>query len=246
MIFDIAGSYDFQKYVWFSPHIVIAATSRVGKLYGKNIEYKREFKLVREMFDAAITLLGVYNLHPDNKYFLQPNLQSGSPDVVAVKQTEIADSPIFLEVTQLEMVRMNDYSSTDDVVKFLKTTKLSSKKSYDDKTFIVCVINKRIQVDRSKIARDLKKISPKPTIYVLGKLKDDNDKWTLFSPYPDLTKFVIYGLSETMKKYQLPKQIRLCKGARRKISYEKTSPEKTTIYDMFNLNEADLEKYRSQ
>lgn len=241
---DTAGYYNFQKHPWYSPQLVIAATNRLAKLYGSNIESRREFKLAREMFDCAVALLGAYELHPDNKYYLQPNLQSDSPDVVAVKQTEVANSPLTLEITQLEVVTMNEYSSTDNVVEFLKMTKLSKKKSYDNKTLIICVINKKIQVNRSEIANELKKINPQSTIYVLGKIQKLKDTWTVFSPYPQPTKPVIYALSETVKKYHLPSPMKLHKGIAKKIAYEKTHPETTTIYDIFNLKESELEKYR--
>jgi len=244
MHYDIPGSYDYHKHSWFSPYLVIKATNRVAKLYGSNIEFKREFKLVREMFDSAIALLGAYNLHPDNKYIMQPNLQSDSPDVVAVKLTEVKDEPILLEVTQLEIVRMNEYSSTDDVVEFLKSTKLSSKKSYDSKTLIVCVISKKIQLNRLKIADDLQKIKPKPTIYILGKFTDSEDKWAIFCPYPKPTQLVTYSLSETIGKYQIPEVINLGIGMAKKITYQKTDPKLTTIYDIFNLEERSLEKYK--
>src|SRR3989344_6231741 len=158
MDFDIAGSYDVQKYPWFSPHLIVKAMSLLTKSYGANVENKGEFKLAREMFDSAAALLGIYELHHDNKYFLQPNLQSGSPDVVAAKQTKMTDSPIVLEKTNLEVVTMNEYSGTDDVIEFLKKTKLSPKKSYDNKTLIVCMVNKKIQINVRKIADGLKKI----------------------------------------------------------------------------------------
>lgn len=244
MSFDTVADYNFQKYPWFSPHLVITATNRLAKLYGSNIEDKREFQLAREMFVSAAALLGAYELHNDNKYFMQPNLQSNSPDVVAVKQTEIPNSPVLLEITQLEIVDMNDYSSTEDVAEFLKKTKLSYKKSYDSKTMIVCVVNKKIQVNRFKIAKELKKIKPKSTIYILGKLQGDNDKWTIFSPYPDPTKFAVYSLSETMKKYNLPSPMKLHKGIAKKISYEAMHPEVTTIFDIFNQKESNLDKYK--
>jgi hypothetical protein len=244
MNFDVPGSYNFQQYPCFSPHLVIKAMSRLTKMYGSNVESKREFKLAREMFDGAVALLGAYNLHPSNKYYMQPNLQSGSPDVVAVKQTETENNPILLEITQLEIVTMNEFSDTDDVVEFLKKTKLSSKKSYSDKTLIVCVINKKIQVDRAQIAKGLEIIKPKSTIYVLGKFRESEDKWAIFSPHPRPTQFVVYSLSETMKKYQLPSPMKLHLGMTRRVTYEKTQPELTTVYDIFNLKESELEKYK--
>ena len=246
MDFDIAGSYDVRRYPWFSPHLIIKAMSLVTKLYGKNVEDKREFKLAREMFDAAAALLGIYELHNDNKYFLQPNLQSDSPDVVASKTTEQLDSsPVVLEKTNLEIVTMTDYSETNSVVEFLKQTKLSNKKSYDSKTLIVCVVNKKIQINLQEIADGLKQIKPKSTIYVLGKLQGNNDKWTIFSPYPDLVPPAIYSLGETMKKYHLPDSVTMHRKLVKKVIYENMGSKiTTTVYEVFNINESKIKRYK--
>lgn len=244
MKYDIASSYNIKKYPWYSPHIVISAMSSLTKKYGANVETKGEFKLAREMFDAAVSLLGAYELHTDNKYFMQPNLQSGSPDVVAVKQTEITGEPFLLEKTNIEIVTMNDYSDTEDVVEFLQKTKLSSKKSYDSYTLIVCVINKKIQINRQKIIERLKEIKPKSTVYILGKLQNESDKWTIFSPFPVSIRPVIYSFSTTMQKYSLPHVVTLHRGSTQKITYEKGEQSKISIYEIFNLNEEKLEKYR--
>lgn len=236
--------YNVQKFPWYSPHLIIRSINKLTKIYGNNIEDKGEFKLAREMFDAAVALLGAYELDSSNKYFMQANAQSSSPDVMSAKQAEQLNEPILLELNQIEIVTMNEYSDTDDVVEFLKRTKLSSKKSYSEKTLIVLVINKKIQINRREIADSLEKINPKPTIYILGKLAGDNDKWTIFSPWPLLTKFVIYSLSDTMKKYQLPECVSLHRRIQHKVSYSDPTTVTTTIQQLFNIKEDAVEKYR--
>jgi len=236
--------YSVQRFPWYSPHLIIKSINKLTKMYGGNIEDKREFKLAREMFDAAVALLGSYELDSSNKYFMQANLQSNSPDVMSAKQTELLNAPILLELNQIEVVTMNEYSETDNVVEFLKKTKLSPKKSYSEKTLIVVVINKRIQIDRKKIADELKKINPKPAIYILGKLARDNDQWTIFSPWPLLTKFVIYSLSDTMKKFQLPDCVSLHRGFKYKISYTEPKTVTTTVQQLFSIKKDAIKKYR--
>jgi len=241
---DSLGSYNVQKFPWYSPHFIIQAIDRLAKIYGSNIEDKREFKIAREMFDAAVALLGAYEFSSDNKYFMQPNFQSDSPDVMAAKQTEQIGAPILLEINQMEIVTMNEYSKTDDVVEFLKSTKLSHKKAYDEKTLIVCIINKKIQIDRRKIVNDLKKISPKPTIYILGKIPGGNDQWAIFSPWPLSIKPVIYSLSGTLRKFILPGSITLHLGLRYKIGYTESKKVDISIYELFKINKDSVEKYR--
>lgn len=227
-------NYDFNKYPWFSPHLVIRAFRQLLKVRGQAVEKGQEFKLAREMFEAAIALLGSYELHSENKYFMQGNLQSASPDILAAKLTKQENKPVYLEVTQMELVKMEEHAGTNDLLEFLKNTKFSKKKSYDEKTLIVCVVNKKIQVDRVKIAGGLKEMNPSSTVYVLGHRKKDK-KWVIFSPYPMPTKPVFYKPSETMKKYSLPEVVTLHKGLKDKIEYTEKERKKTTIYDIFNL-----------
>ncbi len=244
MEFDIAGSYDVNKYPWYSPHFVVRAMSKLTKLYGVNVENKREFQLAREMFDSAVALLGAYEMHSDNKYLLQPNLQSNSPDVVASKVTEDLNIHVVLEKTNLEIVTMNDYSKTDSIVEFLKRTKLSSKKSYDNKTLIICVVNKKIQINLQEIVRGLNEIKPKSSIYILGKLLDEKEEWTICSPYPYIINPVIYNISETMKKYQLADYVVLQRNNVRKITTESMGKGITNIFDIFNIDKVKVEKYK--
>jgi len=215
---------------------------QLAHIYRSNVESKREFQLAREMFNSAIALLGAYELHHDNRYYLQPNLQNASPDIVAVKFTESVEG-VVLEVSQLELVEMNDYSSTNDVVNFLLKTKLSSRKSYDSKTIILCVVNKEIPVNSLEISMELKKIRSASTIYIVGKAQGNNSDWVIFSPYPDLIKPVIYNITKTMEKYDLPSPMMLRRKIIKKILYVNASPKPTSIYDIFNLKEERLKKY---
>lgn len=241
---ETIGGYDVQKDPWFSPQHVIIQFKRLGEMYGENVDLKREFQQAREMFVGAMALLGAFELSEENKYWLQANRQSESPDVVAVKQTQRPNLPILLEISQLEVVELNDRSPLNDVVEFLKKTKLSPKKSYGDKVMILCIVNKQIPINRVEIAEKIKELKPKPTIYILGKVEGEGYKFVIFSPHPNPTKHVIYEVADTMKKYQLPSPTRFHRGTAQNISFDKAHIEVTTMYDMFNLNEAKLEKYR--
>lgn len=236
--------YDVQKFPWYSPRLIIKSINRLTKIYGSNIEDKKEFKLAREMFAAAVALLGAYELDTSNKYFMQANFQNSSPDVMSAKQTEQLFAPILLELNQIEIVTMNEYSDTNDVVEFLKRTKLSPKKSYSEDTLIVLIVNKKIQVNRVKIADELKEINAKPTIYILGKNVGDNDQWTIFSPWPRATRFVIYNLSDVIDKFQLPECVSLHRSLDHKISYVESKKVTTTVQRLFNIEINSVEKYR--
>jgi hypothetical protein len=230
--YDTPGSYDYQKYPWYSPHLVIKSMSKLANAVGADVETKREYQRAREMFDCSIALLGVHKMNPENTYHMQPNQQSTSPDVMAIKLTEVPNEPVLLEVGQIEHVSMNEFSSTDDIVEFLKTTKFSPTKSYDEKTFILCVVKKRLQLNRLVVTDGLRKLHPRSTVYVLGKIKDDA-KWVIFSPYPESTEPVFFDPGEVMKTYVLPEYVNLKLGIRQKVSFIKTRQGAIDLKEFF-------------
>ncbi len=237
-------NYNFRQSPWFSPHVIIKGVNALGQVYGQHLTDKGEFQKPREMFDGAVALVGAYLLHPSNQFFMQPNFQNIAPDVMAVKLAEQKEGPITLEVSQMEIVTMNEHAETKNVAEFLLETKLSSKKSYEDSTIIVCSVNLNIELNSRKIAEELKKFNPKHTVYILGKVEGGEDIWTIFSPWPRLTKLITFSLSETLKSYHLPDSLSLHRGLDRKISY--TEPMKVTItsYELFGIDQKKVERYK--
>ena len=243
-------NYNVQIESWYSPAEIIRRYEMLRDGYGDEVLTKREFKRAKEMFCGAITLLGAYVLSQENVYFLQGNNQSESPDVMAAKQTERSGAPILAEISQLEIVEMNDHYSGNDVVEFLKSTKLSTKKGYSEQTLIVCVVNKQIPVDRKEIARKLAEITPaiKPYIYVTGRVGvPEQEEFSIFTPYPRPTKIVLYKIADVIAAYSIPPRIRFNLGMADKISYEKAEIEPVNTYDIFGLNQTLIEKkYKRQ
>lgn len=238
-------NYNVQLESWYSPAEIIRRYEMLRDGYGDEILSKGEFKRAREMFCGAITLLGAYVLSQENVYFLQGNNQSTSPDVMAAKQRERDGAPILAEVSQLEIVEMNDYYPGNDVVEFLKNTKLSPKKGYNEHTLIVCVVNKQIPVDRKEIARKLAEIKPaiKPYIYITGRIGEpEQEEFSIFTPYPRPTKIVLYKIPDVIGAYSIPPRIRFNLGMADKISYEKAELEPVNTYDIFGLHQALIEK----
>ena len=64
---DISGCYDVQRESWHSPIEIINRFEQLRLIYGENFS-RPDFKRAREMFTAAVALLGAYELHPENKY----------------------------------------------------------------------------------------------------------------------------------------------------------------------------------
>lgn len=239
------ASYDPSKDSWYSPIRIIQGFHYLGQRYGDNI-YKSDFKRAREMFTAAVTLLGAYEFSPENKYFLQLNRQSSSPDVMAGNQAEVGEKGILLELMQIEVTEFEEHFLSDDIVEFLRATKLSPKKGYGDKMVIVCLVNRVLPLNHRDVAEKVKALNPKSTIYILGRAhREDPAKFVIFSPFPRLTKLVKYDVFETAQKYQLPYRVKFHKGSAKKILYEKTHLEPANVYNMFDLDERKVEaKYK--
>jgi len=173
------ATYDVHKDSWYSPIRVIQGFHFLEQRYGDNI-YKSEFKRAREMFAAAVALLGAYELSSENRYFLQINRQSESPDVMAGTQTEAESSGILLELMQMEVTDFEEHFPSDDIVEFLKVTKLSPKKGYGEKTVIVCMVNRMLSLNHRDVAEKVKALNPKSTIYILGRSHGEDTANLLF------------------------------------------------------------------
>ena len=236
------SDYNEKKDAWFSPKHVVDNFEVLRGVFRDNL-LKHDFKKARELFAGAITLLGAYELSSQNKYFLQLNKQSSSPDIIAAKQTERTDLPILLELAQIELTEFEEHAKTDELVDFLKTTKLSPRKAYSNKTMIACLINRMMPVNRQKIAKQLSDISPTSSVYIIGR-KDRGGigDFVIFQAYPKLTRFIKYNVDKTASKYSLPSPVRLSLGMDRKIIYKNARVEYISVFEMFGLDEEKIKR----
>ncbi len=241
----VTAIYDQQKDPWYSPIETVKKFQVFGNVFGSNLN-KREFKTAREMFTAAITLLGAYELNPENKYWLQVNKQSPSPDIMAARLIVQPGKLNIMEIAQMEIVTFEDHFPSDDIVEFLKATKLSRRKSYDANTIIVCNVNRKVPVNHREMFEKLKVLNPKSTIYVTGRSNDvDSGNFIIFSPFPKLTKVIEYNVFKTAEKYSLPFRIRFHLGANQKNIFGKDTKEYVSLYNMFGLDEKKIkEQYK--
>lgn len=237
----VHGSYDVIKESWYSPKEVIEKFELIRSVF-KDAILNHEFKRAREMFTCAVALLGAYELSPENKYWLQSNNQSSSPDVMAAAQFE-QEAGILLSQTQMEVVELEEHAKITDIVEFLQSTKLSPLRGYDEYMMIVLVVNRFVPFNHREIHERLKKIRPKPTIYILGRPQDASfGTFTLFTPYPGLTRPFRYDVVETAKKYSIPPRINFHLATDKKVSYKKEIMTGISAYDTLGLDKEKIEK----
>lgn len=231
-------NYNAQKDSWYSPTKVFDEFEKLRNVYGEERLKNGVFKRALEMFTGAVALLGAYELGEENKYWLQSNSQTPSPDVIAGKQLAGTPQGIDLLLTQMEMVGMGENSPTDDVFQFLKVTKLSPKKSYTEHDMIVLTINRKVSYNPYEVSEQLMKLNPKPTIYIIGRRMDaETGDFIISTPYPKLYRPVRFNVNETPKKYWIPEAVDFRLSTDKEIKYTKSSRFKSpNTYEVLGLN----------
>lgn len=235
-------NYNICKDSWYSPKEILSKFEDFREVYKDKINHSL-FKRAREMFTGAVTLLGAHELSPENQYYLQANNQDTSPDVMAVKQKEQGKNGILLEISQLEMTEFENHFKSDDIVEFLKATKLPPKNDYGQNVMIVCTVNRQIPLNHKEIYEKIKNINPKSTIYIIGReVQAKVGDFLIFSVWPLLTKPINFNVNTTANKYWIPERVSFNLGIEEKITYEKAILTPVNTYEILGLDQEKIYK----
>lgn len=236
-------NHNIQAESWYSPKQIVEEFQYLLYLYTEEELKDRIFQRAREMFIGAVNLLGAYELGHENLYFLQSNNQTSSPDVMAVKQV-VQNGAIHALLTQMEVVGMDDNAPTDDIVEFLKMTKLAPTKAYNEHDMIVLTINRKVPYNAQAVHESLKELNPKPTIYLLGrKIGAVDGDFMISTPWPILYPPIDYNIIATASKYTLPPRVQFNLGIETEIKYTKsTNVPRVNIYDVMGIDKIKVDK----
>lgn len=234
-----------QKDPWFSPVTVISYFDLLRKKYGPAILTDHLFKKAKEMYSVAVTLYGIHELSEHDEYYMQINTQSSAPDVMTGKRSIDSDGKPIFPIVQAEVVEMELHSDTDDIVKFLIKTKLSTKKAYSN-TVIICFVDKVIHINPFLVSKMIIDIAPKSHIYICGRKIDSKDgSYILFSPSPKLIMPIEFSINNPNKPFDLKPLIHLYRGIHN--SLELVGKEDVNIYTALGLDkERIFIKYHSK
>lgn len=235
-------NYDVSKDSWYSPIKIIEEFEKCRAYFGDVRLSDPVFKKAHEMFTGAVTLLGAYELSNENLYYMQTNNQTRTPDIMAGMQLAGGKQGIDLLLTQMEMVEMNEHAPTGDIIEFLKRTKLSPKKSYTEHDMIVLTINRKTPYDRYEVARELQKIKPKSTIYIIARpVGAEIGDFMISTPYPKLYKPVTFNVDKTATKYSLPERVDFNLSPEKEIKYTRSANMKpVNTYQILGLDKAKI------
>jgi hypothetical protein len=227
--------YSIQLEPWYSPKEVINHYGRMQEVFRDRFNHAT-FKRAREMIAGAIAVTGAWVLSKENRFLIQANNQTSTPDVMAIKQLEHESSRVSTEISQLEIVEFGPHSNTNSIIDFLSQTKLKPNKAYDENITLVCVINKEILIEHSAVTEAIKSLPSKPqsTIYITGATKDP-DEYIIYTPFPKATKIFVYNLHNILDQINLPPRVTFHLGITEKIRYEKNTSQPYSSYDVLGL-----------
>lgn len=209
---------DYLTNIWFSPRKILLRYSQLEQDIGKGLKTDSKYKVIREARSVAIMLLGIEKTQNRNYWLKLVNPKEGAPDIQT--STIMTETDNRLAYQDVEVVTLESHSS-EDVDDFLKRTKLSAKKAYQEGTIILCHIDNNITTKPWKeISENLSKLNTKYQIYLLGRIDSKKIEYQLARISPSLDNAIIFDATEEAYKLRTVgdtmKFIRGTKPAKRK------------------------------
>lgn len=201
----------YDPYVWFTPMYMIKCMGDVINDYksrGEKIPRAMQ-KTLDEAWATSIACFG-FNQLMNNEFRLRlVDPKEGSPDLKILYQLPIPKNYKYETngaYWDIEAVTLEENSPEKYVDNFLLRTKLASTRSYDEKTVILCHINKKIEGGKiwREVHKELSKIKHKNNVFLLGSPKPPPEfKFVFARVHPGLDSVIEIDLRESMKtKYK--------------------------------------------
>jgi len=195
----------YDNHLWYSPGYLIECGERADKIATANNQKlsAETVKVINETRTGALFALGL-TLRDGLVRYVQPvDPKDGAPDVKIVHQTK---SPIksykWGAYVDVEIVRYEDHSETT-IADFLKKTKLTAKKAYQDGTIILCGIDKTIENGQlwKDVAAELAPINNKLDTFLLGRMHPEKWEIAMARVHPSYDSVTMFGVKATVETY---------------------------------------------
>jgi hypothetical protein len=206
----------YRKDVWFSPRKILLRYAQLEQRVGEEIKTASQYKTIREARAVAIMLLGIQKIQ-NREYWLQlVDPAEGTPDI---RTATLVETDNRLAYQDVEVVTL-ELHTQEDVDDFLKRTKLSAEKAYQDSTIILCNIDKNVATKAwQKISSALSGTNKKYEVYLLGRTAPAEMKYQLARIYPKLDGVVSFDAMEEAKK-KVRDTMRFIRGTKRQEGRE--------------------------
>ena len=195
---------DYLPNIWFSPRKILLRFAQKEQEVGEKIKTASEYKTIREARIVAIMLLGIEKLYKREYWLRLVDPKESTPDIKTA--TQVSETDNRLAYQDVEVVTLESHSP-EDVDDFLKRTKLSAKKNYEERTIILCEINKNTQTKPwQEISEALAIVDKKYDVYLLGRNDPVAMKYQLARIYPKLDEIIKFDAME--EAYDTNKKVR--------------------------------------
>lgn len=206
--------------IWFAPLNVIHHFAELRNRLPTEKHKTKNFRKAEEMNAVAIMLTGLQLLQK-RKYWMQlVGDNEGSPDVrtgTFVPPTKTAADDFSLQ--DVEVVTYGKYSP-ESFLNFLKGTKLSTKKSYDSQTMILCVVQRDVLIPPfEKCKSAIQQMSVNCPVMIVGQTSKDEDKYKIAQIYPEIELELEFVLGKTLKENAHTGVLNLQWGTKPKSEY---------------------------
>jgi hypothetical protein len=207
--------------------------------YDKAVFSDRLFQKAREGRSVAILLLEIHRRQ--GLHFLMQISEDDSPDVRTVTLQEIPNNPVHGYFQEIEVVNLGPHSLTENIIEFLKQTKLSKEKSYDEKTIILCQIDKdMVSGPWEGMHSELKYLNPKFPIYIMGKVSKDQEIYRICHVWDELERPSDIDISTLAKSYPKPDTVVLTLSVEKNITFKPINRSRPSVFEILHLNEVDI------
>lgn len=202
----------YDSYIWFNPAYMVHCGIEAQKHYQETgVLIPSELgKAINESRAASILCLGINRLQNFELRVQLVNPKEQSPDIRVMYEVATPGNEKFDEKAEywdIEVVTFEKNSPETQVDDFLKRTKLAAGKSYDNKTIILCLIDKEVTNGKlwKDVHRELVKLRTNNSIFLLGKTRADKAIYAIARVNPSLDSIIeIDVLEESKKKYRKP------------------------------------------
>lgn len=189
-----------QDPIWFAPLNVIHHFSKLDSSISDKERKSKKFRKAQEMLIVSIMLSGLQSLQ-GVKYWLQlVDDNESSPDVRTgtFVPSEKTNSPGF-SIQDIEVVTFEEHSR-GSVIDFLGTAKLSGKKSYDEKTTILCEIKQNIHLPPlTQLNDEIKLLRKDLPVMIVGRTSSTKKRYKIAQINPDVDLVYEFDLSVALK-----------------------------------------------
>lgn len=221
--------------IWFSPINVLYHYARLEGLLSSAKRKTRSFKKAKEAYHVAIMLMGIIKFQ-QRQYWLQiVKDKEGSPDIRTGTFVIRASKPKEFTIQEVEVVDFEQHSN-EDIVDFLKRTKLSPKRPYPPYTTFLCNVSKTILLPPYRQIHDkLKSVVAKNSVVILGKIHPRKHIYKICQVHPKIDLLTDFDVMKESYNKKYGGVLRLKLGTNDKLNFIYLPNEKHYPFEALGL-----------